>query len=439
MDVDQGAPAQQLDTQSMAISQNPEAPISNEADQSNADSSPAPRLNDDPVDGSESSLWYTGEDDNQGSESHKPEEESDIRMMELIGAELANDGLVSETPRNHPAQRVDNILKQDEDAEDSKLNNVNDINESDHNDAETVRNDDEPTEAKEPEDDTVPEKDIKKQGHSDDVKDAEAPETTEAEGSQKKYQKAKGEPRKMARNPKEYFAKHRAKESTRKRKGTDTDSSRASKMLKENNWKDDKPSGVRSMLINGAGEDFERSFGSGEAPSMGTISAKTHKAQFDQLKAQIPPDCDMRRASSQVKDLEEAKKVFGFKRISAVNRNFLLKGMRTALFPYQMTLVAWMAKRECGDCTPFGGIVGDEMGMGKTVVSLFLIDGNPPSQEEIEDHCRATLVVVPNAAIAKQWQAEAEAHSSPATANRTIIFRRSNDTDLESTKEQSIV
>lgn len=422
----------------MAISQHTEAPVSSEADQLKADSSPVPRPNDGPVDDSEPSLFVAEDEDDHEAENHNPEDDSDIKMVELIHANLANEGLVSETPVEHLAQRDDNILKPDEDTEDSKLNDFNDINEASHDDAETSRNDNEPSEIKDLEDDSVPKKDTE-QGHSDDVKDADAPEATEAKESEKKNQKAKGEPRKMARNPKEYFAKHRAKESTRKRKGTDTDNSRASKMLKENSWQDDKSSGVRSMLINGAGEDFERSFGSGDAPSMGTISAKTHKAQFDQIKAQIPPDCDTRRASSQLKDLDEAKKAFGFRRIAAVNRNYLLKGMRTALFPYQMTLVAWMAKRECGDCTPFGGIVGDEMGMGKTVVSLFLIDGNLPSQEEIEDHCHATLVVVPNTAIAKQWQAEAESHSSPATASRTSIFRRSNGVDLESTKEQRIV
>ena len=425
----------------MTLSQPTEAPISNEADQLKADSCPAPRSNGGLVDGSEPSLYFTEDKDDQGPENHKLEDDSDTRMMEAIAAELAKDGLASETPSNHQAQQDDNIVKQDEDTEYPKLNDVDDINEANHGDAETSRNDNDPSEIKSSEDDAVPEKDIE-QGHSDDVKDtsiSEAPEAAEAKGPQKKNQKAKGEVRKMARNPKEYFAKHGTKESTHKRKATDTDKSRASKMLKESSWHDDKSSGVRSMLINGAGDDFERSFGSGDAPSMGTISAKTHKAQFDQIKAQIPADCDTRRASSQFRDLEEAKKAFGFKRISAVDGKFLLKGMRTALFPYQMTLVAWMAKRECGDCTPFGGIVGDEMGMGKTVVSLFLIDGNPPSQEEIEDHCRATLVVVPNAAIANQWQAEAEAHSSPATATRTVIFRRSEGIDLESTKEQSIV
>lgn len=138
-----------------------------------------------------------------------------------------------------------------------------------------------------------------------------------------------------------------------------------------------------------------------------SIKASTHADQMAQLKASIPQDCDTRRKNTQKQDLKEAIKVFGCRRIEAVDGDWRLKGMKTAMRCHQITAVAWMVKRELARMEPFGGILADAMGMGKTVMSLACILGNPPDDEHIERFCRATLVVVPSKTVALQWEAEA--------------------------------
>lgn len=138
-----------------------------------------------------------------------------------------------------------------------------------------------------------------------------------------------------------------------------------------------------------------------------SIKASTHADQMAQLKASIPQDCDTRRKNTQKQDLEEAVKIFGYKKIEAQDGNWRLKGMRTAMRCHQITAVAWMVKRELARTEPFGGLLADAMGMGKTVMSLACILGNPADDEHIEKFCRATLVVVPSKTVALQWEAEA--------------------------------
>lgn len=149
---------------------------------------------------------------------------------------------------------------------------------------------------------------------------------------------------------------------------------------------------------------------SNEHPSLPaqSIKAKTHADQMAQIMAGIPENCDIRRKTTQKKDLQEAKSIFGYKKIEADNGNWKLKGMQTSLLNHQLTAVAWMIKRELARDKPFGGILADAMGMGKTVMSLACILGNPADEEHIAKFCKATLVIVPSKEIASQWEAEAQ-------------------------------
>ncbi|EHK20841.1 uncharacterized protein TRIVIDRAFT_123065, partial [Trichoderma virens Gv29-8] len=160
---------------------------------------------------------------------------------------------------------------------------------------------------------------------------------------------------------------------------------------------------------------------------MEPIQANTHAQQFAQLRAaqlksQIPQNCDTRRKNTQNQDLREAVSLFGYKRVEAENGRWKLKGMETALESYQLTAVAWMVKRELARGKPFGGLLADAMGMGKTVMSLACIVGNQADVEHARDFCRATLVVVSNKTFGKQWEEEAQKHCKAPIKDKVFMY-----------------
>ena len=72
--------------------------------------------------------------------------------------------------------------------------------------------------------------------------------------------------------------------------------------------------------------------------------------------------------------------------------NWSLRGMRSTLKHYQVAGVAFMRRRENASSAPFGGILADQMGLGKTVEMLAnIVNGEPaPLQgtaRRISNHC----------------------------------------------------
>ncbi|EMC91603.1 hypothetical protein BAUCODRAFT_79159 [Baudoinia panamericana UAMH 10762] len=109
---------------------------------------------------------------------------------------------------------------------------------------------------------------------------------------------------------------------------------------------------------------------------------------------------------------------------AAPDGNWELKGMKTTLKHYQVMGVAFMRRRERDSYEPKGGILADQMGLGKTIMMLAnIINGKPPEKEE---H-RATLIVA-SPALVSQWRAEIEKHSWSKRENKhgigTIIESR---------------
>jgi SNF2 family DNA or RNA helicase len=111
------------------------------------------------------------------------------------------------------------------------------------------------------------------------------------------------------------------------------------------------------------------------------------------------------------------------------------RGMQSHLKDFQVQGAAWMISRERGDSQPRGGILADEMGMGKTVQSISVMVENQKAEEDTEDgaHCRSTLIVCPSA-LTSQWRAEVEKHTlrSPELGHciehRSGHYLRSNGT-----------
>ncbi|KAL7925684.1 SNF2 family N-terminal domain-containing protein [Trichoderma austrokoningii] len=248
--------------------------------------------------------------------------------------------------------------------------------------------------------------------------DDEAPQRSKASASAKKSSKPR---RKAALNAREYVARLHEEEdhkNARKRKQDEgkrpgANSSRKRKLAESD-------SGPLKILKMASGNSCVTSTSSDHPllPAQ-SVKANTHACQIAQIMDDVPVDYDLGRKTTQKKDLREAMRLFGFKRVEAVDGAWRLKPMQTLMRNHQLTATAWMVKRELSRTKPFGGILADAMGMGKTVMSLACIIGNQADEEHLAKYCRATLVVVPSKAIALQWEAEVRV-SIETSAQMTI-------------------
>ncbi|KAI1367320.1 P-loop containing nucleoside triphosphate hydrolase protein [Xylaria arbuscula] len=89
----------------------------------------------------------------------------------------------------------------------------------------------------------------------------------------------------------------------------------------------------------------------------------------------------------------------------------LIEGMTTPLRDYQTVGVAFMLRQERSRKTCRGGIIADDMGLGKTVQSIACMLANPPSNSAVKRNRGASLIIVPNRGLVKQWTAELSKHA----------------------------
>lgn len=195
---------------------------------------------------------------------------------------------------------------------------------------------------------------------------------------------------------------------------------------------------MRGRIFHGL-NDVEEDIAQGSIPTMASFQASTKKDQWQQLKRSIPEGSDLRRVHTQAKDLDEATKMFGRGKIKAKDSTWLMNGMNWPLLDYQLAAVGWMMNRECGRSGPSGGILADAPGLGKTVISLATIIGNPPCGPEDKEFCQATLIGVPNKDIAIQWRDEVRKHCKEEYADSVIIWSQSMDISIATLKTQWIM
>ena len=121
------------------------------------------------------------------------------------------------------------------------------------------------------------------------------------------------------------------------------------------------------------------------------ISSETNKTKA--LKAMVAnlPLGDTRR--SEKEHIRRATVILGKGKVKADGKgDWSLKGMKTttSLRHHQVQGAAWMKERETGVDEPFGGILADGMGLGKTLMTIALMIANPPTRS---DKSKATLIV----------------------------------------------
>ncbi|OLN95736.1 putative ATP-dependent helicase C17A2.12-like protein 2 [Colletotrichum chlorophyti] len=101
--------------------------------------------------------------------------------------------------------------------------------------------------------------------------------------------------------------------------------------------------------------------------------------------------------------------------------------MKAIIHDWQLCPASWMVQRENASARPYGGILADQMGMGKTVTSLTLVVGNPPSREDAIAGRGATLVVVSGHNVVKQWHDKILEHVECIQQSDICIFRRAKN------------
>ncbi|KAI9152142.1 ATP-dependent helicase [Paramyrothecium foliicola] len=175
--------------------------------------------------------------------------------------------------------------------------------------------------------------------------------------------------------------------------------------------------------------------------AMPELQINTLAEYFTALRSHIPAGHDTRSRATQVKDLREAQRLYGNKhvRIAKGGKAFEVKSMKLPLMPHQLCASAWMLKQECLAVELSGGILADEMGMGKTVETLTCVSENPPDADDVKNFCWATLVLVPNCDIAVQWRGEIEKHCKPPISKKVMIYKASDRTSLRRVRNASVV
>jgi SNF2 family DNA or RNA helicase len=97
-----------------------------------------------------------------------------------------------------------------------------------------------------------------------------------------------------------------------------------------------------------------------------------------------------------------------------------------------------MVKRELGSEAPYGGLLADAMGLGKTLEVLAAMVGNPFSEEDAKNTVKGTLLVLPSSAI-KQWETEIRLHAEDYTFRKVIHYTSRMGVPLWALTEADIV
>ncbi|EME40686.1 hypothetical protein DOTSEDRAFT_177817 [Dothistroma septosporum NZE10] len=144
---------------------------------------------------------------------------------------------------------------------------------------------------------------------------------------------------------------------------------------------------------------------------------KRRASALKQLLSSIPEE-DVQESRGDRKALEDAIKDFTGQRSIGPSHtgdgNWSLKGMKTTLKHYQVLGVAFMRRREGDEHEPRGGILADQMGLGKTISMLAnIVNGKQPAKAPV----RATLIIAAPALVT-QWRQEIETHCVMETENK---------------------
>lgn len=145
-----------------------------------------------------------------------------------------------------------------------------------------------------------------------------------------------------------------------------------------------------------------------DAPEQPTFKARNKADALKELIASVPIE-HQKTARDDTAALLRATKDFDGRGACKADGNGMwkIKGMSTSLKHYQVMGTAFMRRRENDQYEPRGGLMADQMGLGKTLMTMAnIINGQGNDDQE----CKTTLLVA-SPALIKQWQREIDLHA----------------------------
>ncbi|KAF3039514.1 hypothetical protein E8E12_004791 [Didymella heteroderae] len=158
---------------------------------------------------------------------------------------------------------------------------------------------------------------------------------------------------------------------------------------------------------------FEQQAGMGAADQP-TFRTRNKADALKELIASVPI-ADKKQIRNDMNTLLQASKDFDGRGACKIapgnNGNWLVRGMKTSLKGYQILGTAFMRRRENDDQEPRGGLMADQMGLGKTLMMLANIVNSRDAMIRTKDSGPKTTLLVASPALLNQWAAEIKQHT----------------------------
>lgn len=145
-----------------------------------------------------------------------------------------------------------------------------------------------------------------------------------------------------------------------------------------------------------------------DVPEQPTFKARNKAGALKELIASVPIE-HQKTARDDTAALLRATKDFDGKGSCKADGNGMwkIRGMSTSLKHYQVMGTAFMRRRENDLHEPRGGLMADQMGLGKTLMTLAnIVNGRGNGDQD----CKTTLLVA-SPALITQWQREINLHT----------------------------